>query len=165
MLSDQPIEEAGEPLHRCVESAASGRTERKGNSVSQTVDWRSEYAIGDERIDAQHRHLFHLANGAFDLEDRDTDLAQLKQLLIKVYEYMKFHFEDEEELMRSVAYSELESHQALHQKLIQEMNSMMRTSRDKAELLRRLGQIMQTWTLTHIVVVDARIAKHLNRPR
>jgi hemerythrin len=129
--------------------------------MSHRVDWQSDYAVGDERIDAQHRHLFHLANSVFDLEGSAADTAHLQPLVVKVYEYMKYHFEDEEELMKSVGFSELESHQALHQKLIQGMNSVMKSSKNMGELLCRLGEIMRTWTLTHIVVNDAQVAEYL----
>ena len=133
--------------------------------MPEFLDWKSEYSVGDEHIDTQHQHLFHLANKVLRMKASAASTAELKPLLVGLCEYIQFHFDDEQNLMESVGYPDLEEHRKRHQAIIHAMNTMMRSSKGIQPLLDRLAEIMEVWTLKHIVIEDAQVGKHLRRSR
>jgi diguanylate cyclase (GGDEF)-like protein/hemerythrin-like metal-binding protein len=80
--------------------------------------WSGSYCCGQPLIDAQHEHLFHLANDLLDgvLSGRPADEISglVKALLASVVQ----HFQDEEEILRGIKFSGLTEHAKKHASLI-----------------------------------------------
>ena len=122
--------------------------------MSQILEWSSNYAIGDPRVDNQHEHLFRLANQAARLKD-SPDKEELQDLLFKLYAYVEYHFEDEEDLMAKRGYPKLEEHRESHQAIIRQLNVVMKTSRSIREMTERIFGIMSEWVAKHILDEDS----------
>ena len=119
------------------------------------MNWYANYNIGVEKIDEQHqklaktiRKLQHsLANGRFTPETGAT----LKFLV----EYTKVHFADEEALMVDINYEELDSHQALHKKLVsQVVDILLDLKKGKVIDAYELLDFLTNWLTKHIVHED-----------
>ncbi len=124
------------------------------------LEWNPQYAIGDLTIDTQHKHLFSLARRAASLKD-SPNKEELRDLLFKLYAYVDYHFTTEEELMEKSGFSSLAEHRALHQEIIRELNSVLRTSQTVRELAERVFQIMSGWVAEHILNVDSNLRSAL----
>ncbi len=86
-----------------------------GKSALHLV-WQEAYECGEATIDAEHRELFVLANRAIDasVEGHADFLAALGALI----EHVARHFADEEAILASVRYGDLEPHRRAHEGLV-----------------------------------------------
>jgi len=67
-------------------------------------------ASEDRTIDKEHQNLFNMANEVFKIEDPQRQIDNIRLLLHKLYDYMKYHFEHEEAIMSQIHFEELEYH-------------------------------------------------------
>jgi hemerythrin-like metal-binding protein len=74
-----------------------------------------------------------------------------------LFEYARFHFREEENLMETVGYphNELESHRRLHGEFVERLEGLQ--SAKTTELM----DYFREWLLRHIIAVDARIGHFL----
>lgn len=119
--------------------------------------WRATYAIGEPTLDAQHRHLFDLADVLLRAADRDQATAGAMQL----YQYVRTHFKDEEDLMRRVDFPGYKDHVSLHEALIERLNRISADIAADCWQPRQLRAFMNDWLLGHIAQCDTQIAQHL----
>lgn len=49
--------------------------------MTDLLEWKAEYGIGDDTIDAEHQNLFHLANDGFRTESSPSQSDTLRPLL------------------------------------------------------------------------------------
>jgi diguanylate cyclase (GGDEF)-like protein/hemerythrin-like metal-binding protein/PAS domain S-box-containing protein len=80
--------------------------------------WNDSYDSGNRLIDAQHRHLFHLANELLDsmLTDRPTD--EISMFVAGLLSEVVQHFYDEEAILAELGYPELQAHKEKHAELV-----------------------------------------------
>jgi hemerythrin len=124
--------------------------------------WRDSYKLGHEVIDSQHRRLFDLVAEILTPEATGPqELTRLKTTIHSLFEYMRSHFGEEEELMEKIGFPLLETHREQHQWLVEQVNQLLRHSHGVAELRTRLGQTMRHWILSHILDEDARLRPYL----
>ncbi len=77
--------------------------------------------MGIELIDQQHGRFFELMNSLFEADVGDEHRSLVAGVLAELSDYVKDHFDTEEELMTRFEYDELEAHQALHAKFVAEV--------------------------------------------
>jgi len=128
-----------------------------------TLKWSDAYCV-DGNIDTEHKRLFELANQVFALIDPSRQVAELKDTINALYQYMEFHFGNEERLLRRVGFVGYHDHVRSHQAIIAEMNRVMKTSRDLDTLGDNLRHLMLDWVLTHVLREDRKIAAYTKRP-
>lgn len=124
------------------------------------IQWSDEYVI-DPRLDDEHKHLFDLANTVFAIEDPLRQLAQVKDSVHALYEYLQVHFDHEEGVMETNQYPDYGSHVALHRVIIKNMNQLMTRCQSLHQLLSGLRHLMIDWVTVHIMRHDRRIGTHL----
>ncbi len=126
-------------------------------------DWSESYRIDGGPIDDQHKQLFFLANCVFAVPAADTE--EIKLTVKELFRYMEYHFADEERLMQKAAYPELAEHVELHERIIHQMNSVLRGSHSYVQLCATLRHLMVDWVIEHIVNEDLKIHRHLEARR
>ena len=98
-------------------SDAQGTSEHLEGTFLKLV-WSPTYCCGNPTIDAQHEHLFRLANELLDavLSDRPLDESSgiVQALLAAVVQ----HFQDEEEILSGLGFSGLVEHAKKHVELV-----------------------------------------------
>ena len=77
------------------------------------MKWNDEYSIGIVEIDEQHKKLFELS----EIFNEATEINEIKDILLFLEEYMQFHFNTEESMMRKYNYELIEEHKKLHDDL------------------------------------------------
>lgn len=127
-----------------------------------TIIWRSEYNINNFKIDIEHQKLFSIAREAMNVTKLKDDLeinAKLKEIIVKLFDYVAFHFSNEEEYMEELSYPELPSHKILHEtmldmlkKLISEINTMQID-----EIQKTIYNFIETCFVEHIIKEDKKI--------
>ncbi|MBU1406012.1 MAG: hemerythrin family protein [Proteobacteria bacterium] len=120
--------------------------------------WSAKYSIGNAEIDAEHQRLIELANHVASLAANNEQLARIKQYIVALYDYVKTHFQHEEEYMLALGYPQYEEHKKLHEGIIAEMNAIMKHSGNLDVLVYKFKRLMNAWVLEHILLEDSRIA-------
>lgn len=124
------------------------------------MEWYDDYNIDVELIDKQHQELVKvvsrlqqsLSSGAI-----NTEIASTLKFLVQ---YTQQHFHDEEQLMRSIAFSELENHQRLHGKLIAEIKDILiGLKKGKSVDHYDLIDFLTNWLINHIRYEDKKIGR------
>jgi hemerythrin len=128
--------------------------------------WKDEYDIGDDKIDSQHRELFDIANEILGDSDKKDRKDRLRVVLHRLFKYMSFHFKDEESFMLSIEYPDYQKHKEFHEKLINELTSVIKSVKDLNVLEDNLYLLMDDWLLKHILKYDVKIKEwHTKRIR
>lgn len=123
------------------------------------IEWKDSYLVGDGRIDAQHRHLFKLA----DLVIHAPDQNEFRLVAMQLYGYMRTHFADEEILMRTSGYPVYREHQRLHNELLARFNAISRGFGQGLWNKDEIVTFMMTWLLEHVAKEDTKIAAHIRQ--
>ena len=121
--------------------------------------WKEDYRVGDATIDSQHQYLFALANDLVEAQGK----AQLTDNAMKLFRYVREHFDHEEAVMRQIGYPAYQEHLALHEQLINQLSAISRDICNEQWSVADLQQFMNQWLLGHIVETDTKLSKAMQR--
>jgi hemerythrin len=126
-------------------------------TMSLVFQWEDQYSIDQGPIDADHKHLFELANRIALMAESQIDFGELKSTTQELYRYMEEHFSREESLMREARYTDYDDHVAAHETIIRDMNLLLRQSHSVDHLVRGLSHAMVDWVVQHILDKDKQL--------
>ncbi|QPK63844.1 bacteriohemerythrin [Methylomonas sp. LL1] len=119
--------------------------------------WQNHYQIGNATVDAQHRHLFDLANQV--MEAAETD--ELTRLIMLFYQHIREHFQSEENLMKQHGYPcyrvHVENHNLMLNRLIEISKTIQENRWDPADI----DTFVSDWVLRHILEVDTLLGEFI----
>lgn len=133
------------------------------------IKWSKDFSIKNIQLDKQHELIFEIAEIANDLalKIQDNDVQHkndLKQILTKLFQYVKIHFKDEEKFMESIDFPLIEEHRKSHQILLKKTKELLEHS-DNLEHLDNIVKMSQEisiltkdWILDHFAIEDLWIA-------
>jgi len=138
-------------------------------STASVLDWRDEWTLHIDFMDADHRRLARQIRRIAAHVDRlkpDRPLpARLLDDLAGLAALAKFHFAREEEIMQAAAYPHLDHHRDEHAVLLGECESLVadgRTGRvDWSDLA--LLPSLEHWLVAHVLDDDRVLARYLRR--
>ena len=126
--------------------------------------WTEQYSVGDPLMDAYH-HIFFKT-----LEDLSRELESLAPEAVEdriafLLNYASMHFESEEQLMRQVAFPELEAHQELHRAFKERLTGLQDRylARPSSPVARELLELSEAWLREHILGEDRKYQPYLTR--
>lgn len=122
-------------------------------------EMKPEYYIGVDTIDNEHAELFRIANDAYELLKNDfvpDKFDDIVAIILKLKEYTKQHFADEEAYMLNIGYKRYLSQKAAHDEFIDKINSIDFESIDhnQTEVLLNILDFLNDWLVHHIVEKD-----------
>jgi hemerythrin len=128
-----------------------------------TMNWNDEYKIGHEKVDAEHKYLFSIANEILTVGD---DKDQIKDLIKKLLIYTKTHFLNEQNYMLSINYYDLEKHIAFHKQILKNLDNFIARlpSLTPAQIHEQLLEFVMTNIVNHIIIEDKKV-HHFRRTR
>lgn len=126
-------------------------------------EWKNVYSVGNTKIDQQHQKLFDIANRFHSAFEGEKSHDELESIFSELLDYTRFHFHDEEELMRMHQYPDLEQHSEKHQQLL-ELVMRLRKELDarKAGVEVEIVRFLKTWLSGHILGIDTRYRAYVN---
>ena len=116
--------------------------------------WTETMSIDNGFIDEDHKKLIEIANRVVELHHPNRDAEELKQAIRDLYDYVKYHFEREEALMKEIEYPHAEAHHQKHEDIVKDMNHYLTTSHHMGEMLENFRTLMNKWVLNHIMDAD-----------
>ncbi len=128
------------------------------------MEWKQEYSVDIEIIDAQHKELFKRINNLV----QDIKLKRCKLTIdgtTKFLEdYVVSHFGAEERYMQECGYPGLELHRAHHQKFMADFEALKRElAAEHSSYGRsvRTNQIVVDWIIGHVTSEDREFGAYL----
>ena len=130
-------------------------------------EFTKEYHTGIDFIDEEHAKLFEIANRAYDLltnqfvtDKYDAIVAVLEELR----DYTKYHFNHEEEYMKSINYSKRFSQLHQHTQFINKLESynLKEIDVNQQEGLLEILDFLALWLQGHIKGMDKKIGEAVN---
>ncbi len=124
------------------------------------LQWKSQYSVGIEAVDHEHRELIDLINRIYDRIAGEGDQAAVTVLFGDLLKGITSHFALEEQFMRAHHYDQLRQHKADHERLIDDIRDIMDDFEatavvDGETLAKRLDQ----WFSRHFETHDGRLHK------
>lgn len=121
---------------------------------------------GNKTIDAQHQELIdRIQQFVTACESGDTKVKAIK-MLDYLDEYTNFHFQEEEDLQKSVNYPELSNHHAKHEefkKSIQELYDFLNENEGPNEqFIQQVKRNVVDWLFQHIKTFDRSVAEYIH---
>jgi hemerythrin len=129
------------------------------DDLKKNFGWKEIYSVQNPMIDAEHKKLFEIAQEAFIDVDPLQKSIKIKNVLTKLYDYMKTHFKHEEEYMEEISYPKIQEHKKLHHKIIEDINSLVRRLPSLNEELfeKELAKLIDIALVHHIIQEDRKI--------
>lgn len=149
-----------------------GRLPKQGQKAKTQEDplaFTKKYFTGIEMVDAEHQRLFEIIRDADDLihaELLHDRYDEIMRILEELRNYTEVHFHDEEVLMESIAYPELESQKLAHAAFVErlvniDLTELETMDNNQLEYLEGLMDFLVGWLTTHILQVDKKIGDYV----
>jgi len=131
------------------------------------ISWLPAYSVNIPPIDAQHKSLFDLLNQLHDeITVKQSGHAAIGEVLEKLIQYTKTHFELEERFLESMKYPEIAKHKAKHAAMTQKvMKFQEEFASGNTAIATEVMNFMLTWLTHHILHTDKRYSAFLKGER
>ncbi len=129
-------------------------------------EMKDEFLTGIQFIDEEHTKLFEITNRLYEIS-RDEFIPDKYDYIVDVIkeltEYTKYHFNHEEEFMKSINYRRILSQMVYHKEFVDRLESINLDSVDIAQekTMTELLSFLYDWLVHHICNTDKLIAKDL----
>lgn len=123
------------------------------------IEWQERFSLNHNKIDAQHKELFQLANRVSQLDKNTTTKEDLAILFKEFFTYMKEHFTEEEAYMQSIEYPHFAQHKKLHEYIIKDITTTLKEKKTIFALQESMKYIAHKWLVEHILENDIKIEK------
>lgn len=121
------------------------------------LEWKSNYSVGDTRVDSQHQRMFELANDMNNAQDR----AALQLAAMKLYQHVREHFAEEEALMRKVGFPQYTEHVESHNKMLADLNTVSQKIGKNEVSPDAIQALLKDWAMNHIAHADVQVAAYI----
>jgi hemerythrin-like metal-binding protein len=126
------------------------------------LTWKESYSVGINQIDEQHKMLFEMLNKLYDAMREGKGKAVLVNLLTELFEYTKYHFKTEEDIITKYNYSKTKEHLKEHMDLKVKVEKMFEDVKSgKTSFSIELFGFLKEWVTIHIMQKDMLYAQEL----
>lgn len=134
--------------------------------VAMSLSWTEDLKIGLETIDREHKDIFEEFDRLYALMRSGGGHDFYKMVLNFLVEYISAHLKNEEALMASINYDDLDNHKEKHDffkdKVI-ETEAKHRVSKISNHDLIELNLMLQSWLRNHILKEDVKIVAFIEK--
>ena len=128
----------------------------------ENLIWKSEYNIGNLKIDQEHQKLFAIARktlSVIKLNNDEKEIGKIKELITELFTYVGTHFSNEQKYMKEVKYPELENHILLHKNLLDVLTNLISqlNTMELKEIEKSLYSFIEEYFIRHIILEDKKI--------
>lgn len=134
---------------------------REGKCVN-FVTWKEEYSVGIPSIDEDHKKLLNLINNIQAAVMCNTGKEFEQESLSQLMDYTQYHFQREEELMRTHGYKDYEGHKGQHDQMIIQAKVFFDRYKERGrDALPEVTHYLRLWLLQHINGTDKKYTPFL----
>jgi len=123
------------------------------------ITWKEDFRLGIDEIDKQHKRLFDIANEAYDLLKNEFAIDKydhIVEIIKKLKDYTIYHFDYEEDYMKSIGFKKLLSHKVLHDDFKEKINNidLDKIDQNQDEYIKDILNFLVDWIEKHILKDD-----------
>lgn len=124
------------------------------------IEWKSEYSIGVEEIDLNHKRLFDMI-GQFVDSLSESHMTRLSAtILMPLVIHIKTIFAEEEKIMLRIKFPDYKRHRLLHESFLKNIAAVLvRIKKGKQVNLLEPMEIFSELMAAHIMKEDKKIAR------
>lgn len=127
---------------------------------SPYVSWTKELSIGHELIDADHQHIFDIANRLQAEMLEEPEYSIVGEVLVELIEHTGGHFMREEALMQAIQFPGYEKHKLEHDLLMEKVNDLHRQFMDgHSNLTVKVSEFLRKGLVLHILNSDMELGR------
>ena len=129
------------------------------------LEWNENYSVGIKAMDNHHKKLFDIISELHNGMSSGYADEVLRKVLLELTDYTKYHFTEEEDLMRKYDYPELASHKEEHDELIETVQDLQQQfDKRKGELtiIMKMQDFLRSWWVNHVIGFDKKYGPYLN---
>lgn len=130
--------------------------------LQSITQWKSEYSIGIEEIDFQHKYFLKLINRLSIKAKEDLSAFLISRHVNEIIKYADFHFQSEENLMLLTEYPDFDEHYNLHKDLLDEIAVFLYGFNKGNKTFDELINFLMKWFIDHTIEQDQKFAKYYN---
>lgn len=128
------------------------------------MQWSDDYSIGVKRVDLQHQKMLGMIDDFCGSLADGMEGHEVGNAIKFMVDYTKYHFHDEEKVMRAIGFTEIEAHRQRHQEFIDKVTSILLDLRNGDGCnYAGLAGFLVNWMLTHILEEDVMIGRQLRQ--
>jgi hemerythrin-like metal-binding protein len=129
-------------------------------------EWKTEYSVNIESIDAQHQNLFAIGRELCAAMRAGKGKAVLSKILDRLVQYTAAHFAHEEDLMKASHYPDFAKHKAEHDALTKQVLAFQADfNSGRGTMAVEVMQFLRDWLGKHIHKSDAAYAPYLKNQK
>ncbi|MDF2921788.1 MAG: hemerythrin-like metal-binding protein [Paenibacillaceae bacterium] len=128
------------------------------------ITWRDNYNVGVDQIDSQHKELVARLNDFMEACAQQKAKEKIEETLEFLKSYTMEHFQDEETLMKQVAYPEYDDHKKEHDNFVAQIEQLIQQVREKGTSVLatiKLNRVLVEWLLNHIQRIDVKVGDYI----
>jgi len=116
--------------------------------------------VSDNEISTVFKHgyldssQFDIVDKIFSLQESKDVKGNIRTILHELFEYIKVHFKDEEEFMKSINYPDLAYHIELHEQLVKSVSAILRDPSRLDIIQMKMRVIAKQALIDHILEED-----------
>ena len=125
-------------------------------------EWVQQYGVGHPSLDSYH-HIFHQAVEQMDEAASEGSMSAAIERMAFLLMYCAMHFAEEEAILHSAGYPELEQHRAIHERFRRRMTILHKEleAHPTPELAAQTAIEARQWWLNHIQTEDRKFSPYL----
>jgi len=127
------------------------------------LQWKSEYSVGIQSMDDEHREMIELINATYEKLKSDSDADQVEEYLGEILSTISMHFALEERIMKNAGYGEFQAHKDDHELLLDRLMDLMdQYFDDPIAGAIMLEKSLSDWFAGHFSTFDSRLHGELD---
>ena len=128
------------------------------------LSWSTQYSIGNDLIDTEHKELFRLVNAFHDNWQEQHSQQSIAVLLNQLIAYAEMHFQHEETIMLDAEFPKLAEHQKIHEAMVETIFRLRQSFEEHHNHLEmNTLRFIKAWLLEHIIQNDYLFRDFLSR--
>ncbi len=126
-------------------------------------EWRDDYSVENETIDAQHKKLVGMVNELYEAMSQGRGKQVITDLIKELYAYAKIHFSDEEAIMAEHGYPDLERHSEIHRRMMAKVQSLAAKHAAGDLGTHEFARFLKDWLNKHILGTDQKYVPYITK--
>ncbi len=130
------------------------------NTGALRIVWDKDFASGNITLDQQHMNLMDMANDLLKHIFDDNSTPAVQSCIKKIMHHAAQHFKDEEDILRTVGYPELDDHIAEHARLLHHCEALTDSDNNDVQKADILQIIIHDLVMKHMLSEDVKYHLH-----
>jgi hemerythrin len=130
-------------------------TKQRPMETNEYITWNSQYSVGNEIIDEQHKEWIRILNNFHDAVQKGQGQVILLETIQLFFEYTQYHFAEEEKLLKKYNYPLAYAHIEAHTQMIWTITHLYHDyGKNNILLSFKTLDILKDWLIKHILTLD-----------